>query len=86
MTSTVGSGQMRIRPGTTTCFESWVTRSMKRSVYWRLLHAFHNCVAHPLLPLAEMLDDLNMHRCAVVLFKLHDVTNPNDKRNQHVYF
>jgi hypothetical protein len=60
---------------------------MRRSVSWHLLHAFHNCVAHPLLPLAEVLDDLNMHRCADVLFRLHDVTTPkSDKRNRHVYF
>ena len=49
-------------------------------------HAFHNLVAHPLLPLAEALVDVGLSRLAQPLFELHDATNPqDDARNAKTY-
>jgi hypothetical protein len=51
---------------------------MKRSLTWRLKHLIHNCVAHPLLPLAEVLDSAKFYRTSDLFFKFHDITTPDD--------
>ncbi len=53
---------------------------MKRSLSWRITHAVHNMVAHPLLPVAELLDSAGLRWAADLIFRLHDVTTPDDDR------
>jgi len=58
----------------------------KRDIFWRTVHLFHNVVAHPLLPLAEALDDMKRHKLADLLFRLHDSTTPDgDNYNKQRY-
>jgi hypothetical protein len=55
-------------------------------VVWRLKHLLHNCIAHPLLPLAEILDESRFYRLADVIFKFHDITTPDgDNYNKQRY-
>jgi len=59
---------------------------MKRSFMWRLNHVVHNCVAHPLLPFAEVLDSMNLRVMADIIFAFHDITSPDaDDRNNVRY-
>jgi hypothetical protein len=37
----------------------------------------HNCIVHPLLPIAEMLDSLHLKAVADVIFAFHDATAPD---------
>lgn len=54
--------------------------------FWRLKHLVHNCVAHPLLPIAELLDDTKHYRLADLLFRFHDSTTPDgDNYNKQRY-
>lgn len=57
---------------------SQVVICMRRSIRWHLLHLVHNCIAHPMLPLAEILEDLKIYAPADAIYKLHDVTSPKD--------
>lgn len=60
---------------------------MRRNVIWFATHLIHNVVAHPLLPLAEVLDLVNFPRIACVFYKFHDVTIPRgDPYNKQRYF
>ncbi len=51
---------------------------MKRNPKWWVRWVFHNCVAHPLLPIASFLDQYvegNTSRSvADVIYRLHDET------------
>lgn len=54
-------------------------RAQKHSVKWWAAVVIHNCVVHPLLPLAEVLDVLPFNRArrvAAVMFEAHDRTFP----------
>ena len=56
--------------------EGWGPRD---SVKWWAAILVHNWVAHPLLPLAEVLDVIPSRRTkkvAAVLFEFHDMTFP----------
>lgn len=60
---------------------------MRRSIRWHLKHLVHNCIAHPLLPLAEALEDLRICAPADVIFRFHDMTSPKDdpfNRNKYL--
>ena len=59
---------------------------MKRSTKWYFIHFVHNCVAHPLLPVAEVLDALGVYRLADVIFAFHDVTTPDNDPYNRVKF
>ena len=57
-----------------------------RSLRWHLVHLVHNWLAHPLLPVAEILVDCRMQLPADVIFWIHDATVPrDDERNKHTY-
>lgn len=57
---------------------------MKRSIIWRARHFVHNVVAHPLLPVAEVLScDSKM---ALWIYRFHDMTNPEDDCKNRVLF
>lgn len=51
--------------------------SDERDIFWRVKHLIHNCVAHPLLPLAEVLDSTKHYKLADLIFKFHDNTTPD---------
>lgn len=58
---------------------AWVVKQLAEDghdVFWRVQHAFHNVVVHPLLPLAELLNDLGKCKEANKIFLLHDNTAP----------
>lgn len=60
---------------------------MKRSLVWRVQHIIHNCVAHPLLPLAEHLLVTDRKLLARVIFRFHDLTTPaDDPYNKQRFF
>ena len=59
---------------------------MKRTLTWRLKHLIHNCVAHPLLPLAEALDSAKLYQVGDLIFKLHDLTAPDDDKKSTVKY
>jgi hypothetical protein len=41
-------------------------------VAWWVLCAFHNCVVHPVLPLADLLHTLRPNRFSNFIYTLHD--------------
>lgn len=50
----------------------------KRTLGWRARHVVHNCIVHPLLPLAELCIGTYLDAVGYVIQKLHDVTSPTD--------
>ncbi len=51
----------------------------KLTVYQTACYIVHNCIAHPLLPLAAVLDNTKYHKVAARIFWLHDVTITDKK-------
>jgi hypothetical protein len=51
---------------------------MKRSLKWWVKCVVHNCVAHPLMVPAEVLDRVGLPEVADILYKFHDNTIPGD--------
>jgi hypothetical protein len=79
--STVGCGTRVLGSGAPT------TTDMRRSPIWFATHLVHNCMAHPLLPLAEVLDLIHLPRVACMLYRFHDLTIPRgDVYNKQRYF
>lgn len=59
---------------------------MQRTFTWCLKHFIHNVVAHPLLPLAELLDSGKHYKLADIIFRFHDATTPDgDSYNKQRY-
>lgn len=50
---------------------------MKKDLRWWGLCLLHNCIVHPLLPIAEVLDSMGSKRAAKAVFDLHDRTVPD---------
>lgn len=56
---------------------------MNRNVFWKFKHAVHNIVAHPLLPIAELLHSTKCCKISNAIYKFHDLTSPEyDSFNQ----
>lgn len=49
---------------------------MKRGFRWWALCLTHNCIAHPLLPVGEVLTGLGLPGAADYIWKFHDRTVP----------
>lgn len=50
---------------------------MNRSPSWYVKHVVHNCLAHPLLSLAELFVLARFNKLASIFFKFHDATIPS---------
>lgn len=48
----------------------------RRTPRWWALCLFHNWIAHPLMPLADLLDEIGEKRVSALLHRLHDTTYP----------
>lgn len=60
---------------------------MKRSLRFRVYHFIHNCVAHPLLPLADVLMGTRFEVISTEIMKFHDnTTPPEDAYNTQKFF
>ena len=51
---------------------------VRRTLSWWARCIVHNWIAHPLLPLADLLDELGERRVSGLLYDLHDTTCPGD--------
>lgn len=49
---------------------------MTRGALWWAKCVVHNCLVHPMLPLADLLDTLGEKRVSKAVFWLHDHTAP----------
>lgn len=59
----------------------------RRSLAWHLTHLVHNCVAHPLLPVAELLIERGCKVLPEMIFRFHDLTAPGDDAyNKKLFF
>jgi hypothetical protein len=55
---------------------------MTLKMKWWVLHVVHNCIAHPLLVVAEASKSIGFFSLTLLLYRFHDATiAPHDAKN-----